>query len=93
MIHPNIRKEICHVSVRYARANNKLMGSLYDPTKPTAFIMEVDANNLYVWAMSQAMSDGDFEWLSDAECLDMKHRRMNGVERKEIFTQNRSYIF
>ena len=61
MIQPNIRGEICHASVRYARANNKLMGSLYDSTKPTSFIMEVDANNLYGWAMSQAMPDGDFE--------------------------------
>ena len=93
MIQPNIRGGICHASVRYARANNKLMGSLYDPTKPTSFIMEVDANNLYGWAMSQAMPDGDFEWLSDVECREMKHRLINVVERYEIFGQNRSYIF
>ena len=47
MIQPNIRGGICHASVRYARANNKLIGSLYNPTKPTSYIMEVDANNLY----------------------------------------------
>ena len=47
MIQPNIRGGICHANVRYARAKNKLMGSLYDPTKPTSYIMEVDANNLY----------------------------------------------
>ena len=33
--------------------------------------MEVDANNLYNWAMSQEMPDGDFEWLSQDECRDM----------------------
>ena len=91
MIQPNIRGGICHVSVRYARANNKLMGSLYDPTKPTSFIMEVDANNLYGWAMSQAMPDGDFEWLSESECREMEHRLINEVDR-EIFSKNRSYI-
>ena len=53
MIQPNIRGGICHAGVRYVRANNKLMGSLYDPRQPTSFIMEVDANNLYGWAMSQ----------------------------------------
>ena len=37
------------------------MGSLYNPTKPTSFIMEVDANNLYGWVMFQAMPDGDYE--------------------------------
>ena len=42
LIQPNIRGGICHASVRYARANNKLMGSLYDPTKPTSYIMEVN---------------------------------------------------
>ena len=48
------------------------MGSLYDPRQPTSYIMEVDANNLYGWAMSQEMPDGDFEWLSQDECRDME---------------------
>ena len=34
--------------------------------------MEVDANNLYGWAMSEKMSDGDFEWLSQDEFRDMR---------------------
>ena len=68
MIQPNIRGGICHASVRYARVDNKLMSSLYDPRKPTAYILEVDANNLYDWVMSQEMPDGDFEWLSGDEC-------------------------
>ena len=71
MIQPNIRGRICHASVRYARANNKLMGSLYDPRQPTSYIMEMDANNLYGWAMSQEMPDGDFKWLSEEECRNM----------------------
>ena len=93
MIQPNIRGGICHASVRYARANNKLMGSLYDLTKLTSFIQEVDANNLYGWAMSQPMPDGAFEWLSDAECRDMEQRLITVVERKGIFDQNQSFIF
>ena len=36
LIEPNIRGCICHASVRYARANNKLLGSLYDPRQPTS---------------------------------------------------------
>ena len=51
MIQSNIRGGICHVSVRYARANNKLMGQLYDPTKPSFYILDVDTNNLYNWAL------------------------------------------
>ena len=47
MIQPNIRGGICQASVCYARANNKLLGSLYDSTKPISYIIKVDANNLY----------------------------------------------
>ena len=72
IIQPNIQGGICHVSVRYARANNKLMGSLYDTTQPTSYIMEVDANNLNGWAMSHEMPDGDFEWVSQDECREME---------------------
>ena len=68
MIQPNICGGICHASVCYGRANNKPMGSLYDPTKPTSYIMEVDSNKLYGWAMSQKMPDNKFEWVSVDEC-------------------------
>ena len=64
IIQPNIRGGICNASVRSARANNMLIRSLYDPRQPTSYITEVDVNNLYGWAMSQEMPDGDFEWLS-----------------------------
>ena len=63
---------MCHASVRYARANNKLMGSMYDPTTPTSNIIKVDANNLYGWAMSQEMPDGEFDWVSLEECRNME---------------------
>ena len=53
IIQPNIRGGICHARVRYARANNKMISSLYDQRQPTFYIMEVSANNLYGWAMSQ----------------------------------------
>ena len=71
MIQPNIRGGICHASARYSRANNKLMGSLYEPRQPTSYIMEIGANKLHGWAMSQEMPDGNFEWLSQDEGFDM----------------------
>ena len=72
IIYPNISGAICLASVCNARAKNKLMGSLYDPQLTISYIMEVDANNLYNWAMSQKMLDNDFEWVSDDECRYMK---------------------
>ena len=47
IIPPIICGGICHASVFYARVNNKMMGSQYDPFQPTSYIMEVDANHLY----------------------------------------------
>ena len=85
MIQPNIRGGIFHASVRYARANNKLMGSLYDPRLPTSYIMKVDANNLYGWAMPQEMPDGDFEWVSDDECRNMEQLLNYAESRIAIF--------
>ena len=48
------------------------MDLLYDPRQPTSYIMEVNANNLDGWAMSQGMQDSYFEWLSKDECRDIK---------------------
>ena len=71
MIQPNICGGICHASVRYASANNRLMGWRCDPRQPISYTMEVDASNLYGWAISQKMPDSAFEWLSDDECRDI----------------------
>ena len=61
------------------------MGSLYNPTQPTSYIMEVDANNLYGWAMSQEMPDGDFEWVSQDECREIELLMNYAEDRIAIF--------
>lgn len=68
---PNIRGGICHKNFRYACAINKLISSLYDQLQLTSYIMEVYANNLYSWAMSQEMPDGDFKSVSKIEFRDI----------------------
>lgn len=59
-----MRCGICHASIRYARGNNKLMGSIYNSPQQTLYIIKVDANNLEGWAILQKMPDRDFELLS-----------------------------
>ena len=66
MIQRNIRGGICHASVRYAKANNKYMGALYDPIKEDSYILCIEANNLYGWAMLRALPTDNFAWLSEA---------------------------
>ena len=37
----------------------------YDNTKPSSYLMYVDANNLYGYAMSKKLPTGDFQWIED----------------------------
>ena len=39
----------------------------YDVNKPTKFIMYLDENDLYGWAMSQYLLYGRFKWLNQKE--------------------------
>ena len=67
MLDPAIRGGISMICTRYARANNPYMKDKWDPTKPTSYIIYLDANNLYGWAMSQQMPIGEFKWLVETE--------------------------
>ena len=53
---------ISYIAHRHAEANNKYMKN-YDPDKPSSYIMYLDANNLYGWAMSQPLPYGNFKWV------------------------------
>ena len=56
-----IRGGISMVSKRHAKANNTLVSD-YDPSKPNSYIMYLDANNLYGWAMSKPLPKSGFKW-------------------------------
>ena len=52
---------ISMVSKRYAKANNTILPD-YDPSKPKNYIIYLDVNNLYAWAMSKPLPKRDFKW-------------------------------
>ena len=85
MIQPLIRGGVCHASVRYARANNKYMGSLYRPDEESTFILYIDATNLYGFAMSQALPNSHFTWLSDEEYLAAEIALTGTKESRDAF--------
>ena len=57
----NIRGGICHIARRHAKANHKYLPN-YNDKEDSRYIMYLDANNLYGWAMSQLLPTGDFKY-------------------------------
>ena len=53
---------ICQAKHRYAKANNRYMKN-YDKSTTSSYLMYLDANNLYEWAMSQKLLVDGFEWV------------------------------
>ena len=54
MVEKGVRVGICHAIHRYSKANNKYMKK-YDKNIESSYLMYVDTNNLYGWAMPQKL--------------------------------------
>ena len=65
-IEKGMRGGISYITNRYGKANNKYMEN-YNQEEASKYIMYLDANNLYGWAMSQYLPTGGFEWLTEEE--------------------------
>ena len=65
-VEKRMRRGISYISKRHSKANNNCM-KCYDSSKESKFIMYLDANNLYGWAMSQYSPYSEFKWLNKKE--------------------------
>ena len=61
-IEKGLRGGISYIAHRHAEANNKYMKN-FDPVKLISYIMYLDANNLYGWAMSQPLPYRNLRWV------------------------------
>ena len=52
---------VSQISNRYAKANNPYLEG-YDASKPTSYIMHVDANNIYECSMMENLPVSHFKW-------------------------------
>ena len=60
MVEKDIRGGICHAIHRYAKVNNKYMKN-YDKSIEASYLIYLDANHLYGWAMCQKWPVNGFE--------------------------------
>jgi hypothetical protein len=44
----------------------------YNEEDESKFLMYLDANNLYGWAMSQPLPNGEFEWVEDVDNIKLE---------------------
>ena len=66
MVEQGIRGGISVISNKFAKANNPEVED-YNPEEEHSYIMYLDANNLYGWAMSQCLPRANFKWIPSEE--------------------------
>ena len=71
------RGGISVISHKYAKANNPLLPD-YDPTEESSYLLQLDANNLYGWAMCQCLPLRDFRWIDADEMTTERILRYDG---------------
>ena len=62
MIEEGIRGGMCNAVYRHAKANNKYLKN-YNKNIESSYLMYLDTNNLYGWAMSKRLSADSFKWI------------------------------
>ena len=85
-IEKGMRGGISYIANRYGKANNKYM-SEYDEKEPSKYIMYLDANNLYGWAMSQYLPTGGFKWLTEKQINKINLAQYNEDSNKGLLIE------
>ena len=70
IVEKGIRRGICQVIHKYAKANNKYLKNFDKNTESSSYLMYLDANNQYGWPMSQKLPVNGFEWVKKLSKFD-----------------------
>ncbi|KAK3720534.1 hypothetical protein QZH41_001987 [Actinostola sp. cb2023] len=74
-VEEGLRGGISMITHRHAKANNPYVQD-YNPEQPHNYLMYLDANNLYGWAMSQSLPVNNFGWLCPGEVEELQENLM-----------------
>ena len=85
-IEKGMRGGTSYIANRYGKANNKYMKT-YDKKAPSKYIMYLDANNLYGWAMSQYLPTGGFRWMTTKQIDKIELSKYNENSKKGLILE------
>ena len=85
-IEKGMRGGISYIANRYGKANNKYMRE-YNENEPSKYIMYLDANNLYGWAMSQYLPTGGFKCLTEKQINKINLAQYNEDSNKGLILE------
>ena len=87
MVEKRIRGGMCQAIHRYDKANKKYMKN-YDKNNESSYLMYLDANNLYEWAMSQKLPVNGFKWINNLSKFNESFKKiMMKTVIKDIFSK------
>ena len=86
MVEEGIRGGICHSIHGYAKANNKYMKN-YNNIEESSYIQNLDANNLYGWAMFKKLPVNGFKWTNNNIINEAFIKNYNENDKKDIFSK------
>ena len=95
MVEKGLRGGVSYIANRYSKPNNKYLSD-YDKNKDSSYLMYLDVNNLYCWAMTQPLPTGRFKWLKKDkwDVIFKKERMVKNVEWDVILKKKkRNWIF
>ena len=87
MVEKGIRGGICHSIHRYAKANNNYMKN-YNNNEESSYIQNLDANNLYGWAMSKKLPVNGFKWLDNNKTAEPSAKHVINEEFIKNYNEN-----
>ena len=77
MVEKGVRGGVSTIVTRYCKANNKYMPEgQYNPNEESVYMLDLDANNLYGWAMSQPLPTHSFLWVTEEDKLEELHKKI-----------------
>ena len=84
LIEEGIRRGVAMTNHPYARADAPAMEK-FDASKRGSYIMNLEASNLYGWAISQPLPMSNFKWLTDEEIKDLYVMIIPEIVQRDIF--------